>query len=307
VAQLLRTDRRLELLERALAAAEESAALCAESTLVLASLLESVGNARMTAILFRGMTTEGPLIREAVAKSVHTRALELLHARFRAGTIFTPTADESTSFAAKKELPLLAGSVTFLTLASSLTHAPGIVPPRTPAEEEERLRHVHGALRLTRALDILGFFGRGDLGDVAALPTDCVIVSVSSTLLTNALRAEAAGDLLHRLRAVRGLSAAEEAELRALKKHIDRINTSDDEADGGAALDTMMQRFTDDRARHALRTCALPDCGQREREPKAFKVCARCFSAPYCCVAHQRSDWARHKHNDGCKKPAAGA
>ena len=154
VAQLMRTDRRLELLERALAAAQESSALCEESTLLLASLLESLGNARMAAILIRDFATRPdaiaaafPLIHEDVAMGVHLRALELLHARFRAGTIFTPTADETTYFEAKNELPLLAGPETFLTLAKKLTHAPGIVPPRTPVEEEDRLRYVHGALR----------------------------------------------------------------------------------------------------------------------------------------------------------------
>jgi hypothetical protein len=52
-----------------------------------------------------------------------------------------------------------------------------------------------------------------------------------------------------------------------------------------------------------LRRCALPACGGTEPHRRAFKVCARCRGAAYCCAAHSAEDWKRHKRQDGCAAP----
>ncbi len=72
------------------------------------------------------------------------------------------------------------------------------------------------------------------------------------------------------------------------------------------ALEVMRARIRADRARFALRRCALPSCSIKEPHPKAFKLCGRCRAAVYCCADHQREDWRRHKREDGCKAPDAG-
>ena len=47
--------------------------------------------------------------------------------------------------------------------------------------------------------------------------------------------------------------------------------------------------------------CGLPSCCQRHRDvdpSKSLQRCVRCRQVKYCCPAHQRTDWARHK--PGC-------
>jgi hypothetical protein len=49
--------------------------------------------------------------------------------------------------------------------------------------------------------------------------------------------------------------------------------------------------------------CALAGCSAtraREHSGKKLLRCGRCRTMAYCCVAHQRSDWARHKPE--CRK-----
>jgi hypothetical protein len=44
--------------------------------------------------------------------------------------------------------------------------------------------------------------------------------------------------------------------------------------------------------------CALAGCGAtraREHSGKKLLRCGRCRTMAYCCLAHQHSDWARHK------------
>ena len=60
-------------------------------------------------------------------------------------------------------------------------------------------------------------------------------------------------------------------------------------------------------AKYGLQRCALPACAAQEPAARTYKRCSRCGQAYYCCVAHQQADWKRHKHEDGCKKPAADA
>jgi hypothetical protein len=63
-------------------------------------------------------------------------------------------------------------------------------------------------------------------------------------------------------------------------------------------------RAAADVARHGLRSCALPACGATEAYQKTYKLCGRCRSAAYCCAAHSKEDWKRHKREDGCAAPS---
>jgi hypothetical protein len=65
-------------------------------------------------------------------------------------------------------------------------------------------------------------------------------------------------------------------------------------------------REAEDAAKNGgLRRCALPSCAVEEPHVSAFKRCSRCNTAKYCCAAHQRDDWPRHKHADCTPKAPA--
>jgi hypothetical protein len=64
--------------------------------------------------------------------------------------------------------------------------------------------------------------------------------------------------------------------------------------------------ITQSGSRAPLRTwratgCAAARCrrvrGATEPHPKLFKLCRK---AAYCCTAHSKEDWKRHKREDGC-------
>jgi hypothetical protein len=67
--------------------------------------------------------------------------------------------------------------------------------------------------------------------------------------------------------------------------------------------DTALREAEDAAKNGGLRRCAWPSCGAEEPHARAFKRCGRCDAAKYCCVAHQREDWPRHKHADCTPKP----
>ena len=67
-------------------------------------------------------------------------------------------------------------------------------------------------------------------------------------------------------------------------------------------LASHVEKLTARVAAHGLRPCALPACGAMEPHPQAFKLCARCKAAKYCCQEHQVEDWKRHKREDNCRR-----
>jgi hypothetical protein len=159
--------------------------------------------------------------------------------------------------------------------------------------------------------------------DAAAMTSDMERAAHASAATRSGLQEmlrRALGDPAHgatsridELRARHGLTAAEEAALRALLRRVDAsmeptTTTDDDDQDVVAAasmyMTSMRRRGDADVARHGLRTCGLPDCGATEPHPKAFKVCSRCRGVVYCSAAHQQQDWRRHKREDGCKAGA---
>jgi hypothetical protein len=289
--ELARFARALELAGRALAAAE---ATLPGDSLVVARLLQIV-------IQFRTMFTEdvaaatqtpgylhvlrAAWARDEQALALSQRCLAILHARWRAGTFFSLTVEEAALFAALTQQPCPGAAVYFDCASDAACCWPAL---RTPAEEEARVRGVHGAL-LCMALELQT---RG----LNAVPSSTLYAL--NNLLTFSLLGPPHG-LLPKLRSVCGLTPADENALRRLKQHNDALRQGTvSDADKLAAI---QERGAADVAHHGLRCCALPACGNTEKHPKLFKLCGRCRSAAYCCAAHSVEDWKRHKREDGCK------
>ena len=78
----------------------------------------------------------------------------------------------------------------------------------------------------------------------------------------------------------------------------------DGDACGCGGADAACERCM--RLRAQGKSCGLLGCGlaRRADDPgRAMARCARCRRAAYCCSAHQKDDWARHKAE--CRAPAA--
>ncbi len=212
------------------------------------------------------------------------RCLALFHARWRAGTLFTLSVEER-AFADVLEAPVLASPEEYLTCAH---HAVNHWPPlRTPAEEEARLHGVYGALRAALEMD-----ARHDLrlrASAVGLVFDIAVHIHNDSV--------AGGTLLRRLQTTCGLSQKEWTALWAVAMRC----PGDDHAADAAGVAVFRERAAADVARHGLRRCALPACDAQEPHPKLFKLCGRCRGAAYCCAAHSKEDWKRHKREDGCK------
>jgi hypothetical protein len=287
--ELARFARALELSERALAAAE---ATLPGDSLVVAHLL-------MIVIQFRTTYTQDVVaaarmsdytdalkvawVRDEQALPLSQRCLAPLHARWRDGALLSLTPEEAAFFAAlKKPCP---GIDAYVTCAS---HAACWWPAlRSPAEEEARVRGVHGALCAALELE-----ARGGLNDV----TPGTLHSLHNLLMFSLLGPPQG--LLHQLRSMCGLTPGDEDALRRLQQHTNEFLQGMER--GADELASIQERGAEDVARHGLRRCALPACDAQEPHPKLFKLCGRCRGAAYCCAAHSVEDWKRHKREDGC-------
>jgi hypothetical protein len=300
-----------ELFARALAAAD---AVLPRDSLVAATLLYSMIN---THVIWRagiGEERTASVMRMAAAwrDDVGTllpwaqRGMNVLHARWRAGTLFTLTPEERAYCAGMGVPPLrAAGGEAYIAFAhEALT----VWPPalRSAAEQEARLRGVHGALRAALELHARGYLRPGALQDAMHLQDEFprAVAEMVSFALSDLRRVQ-------QLRAVCGLTRAEEAALRALGPPLLSPSAILGRLQRAAAVDDSARKLRDgaaaDVARHGLRACALPDCAAAEPHPKAFKLCARCRTAAYCCAAHQQQDWRCHKRDDGCRTADATA
>ncbi len=108
---------------------------------------------------------------------------------------------------------------------------------------------------------------------------------------------------LIRMRAICGLTAAEETALRQLAERYKAVAKRNKQETPKHTEDMnaeQQQAAAADAARHGLRRCALPACDAKEPHPKLFKLCGRCHATAYCCKQHQTEDWKRHKREDGC-------
>jgi hypothetical protein len=321
-----RTVRAIELYESALAVVEAS--MPADS-LVLAKQLDGLVKAKLnaacTSAKARGISHHAAAVQafgsdERLLTLSH-KALMLCDARFRAGTLFTPTPEERAVFDAQGIPVHFFSAQSYIDDATvALTQWP---QPRTH-EDEACMRAVHGALQAALEMDRRGFVHWWDAFTDASQQTrvqlDGVFISLAisclrafvDTFLTAALNTSTAG-AWQRLRVTCAIPAEEEAALRQLmqrnqaellaKAHVTA-------AIGDFELKTSaerQQRADSDLARFGLRACALPECDAVEPEPKLFKVCGRCRAVCYCSAAHQQADWRRHKRTDGCAAAAGAA
>jgi hypothetical protein len=289
--ELARFTRAQELAERALAAAE---ATLPGDSLVVAYLLQSVihGRTALTHDVVAAAQTPGyadaltaAWARDEQALPLSQRCVALLHARWRAGTLFSLTPEEAAFFAALKK-PCPSAEAYILGASHAACWWPAL---RTPAEEEARVRGVHdGALRAALELE-----ARGRLDGVIPGTLDAL-----HNLMVYSLLGSPQG-LLQQLRSVCGLTPADENALRSLQQHNSALRQGT--VSGADELAAIQTRGAADVARHGLRRCALPACGDTEPHPKAYKLCGRCRGAAYCCAGHSKEDWKRHKREDGCK------
>jgi hypothetical protein len=300
--KLVRFARAMELYERAVTAAELA---LPRDSLIIAALLCDVRSAHC----FAGQAApSSPANVERLELSL--RSFRLLHARWQAGTLFAPTAEE-TVYLVEDEYPFLpaqmCGALFYTGAAHHVMQMQHLFPPCTAAEAEARLQGVYGALRAALELDALGMLERNPRTGLAwqDLSTAAVSVSYVKTavhgLVTFALSDEAG--MLLRMRATCGLTAAEETALRQLAERHKAIAECEVQEHPKIVENlnaTRQQAAAADAARHGLRRCALPACDAQEPHPKLFKLCGRCRGAAYCCAHHSKEDWKRHKREDGC-------
>jgi hypothetical protein len=314
---LARFSRALELVERALAAAELAQP---SDSLIIAALLNDQD---LTRSRIRLQESQADAAVSAEQVELKLRALHVLHARWQAGTLFLPTAEE-TAYLLDEEahclpgLPAqMCGAFLYIRAAMAIAEVEEasvfVSFPCTLAETEARLHGVYGGLRTALEMDARGVLEhdartatawRGDRLLLPARTISCLACAVYG-LVTRAL-SDSVG-LLSRLRATCGLAPAEETALCQLAARCKaahdcvqpelRARTEKRAADG-------QQTAVADAARHGLRRCALPCCGAQEAHPKLFKLCGRCRGAAYCCAAHSVEDWKRHKREDGCTAAA---
>jgi hypothetical protein len=324
--ECMRFGRAVELYERTLAAAE--AALPQHDSLIVAELLNLSAESRCimrahAAVREAGFgfgdtdawdEAEHAAWREdGRALALCRRALALLHDRWRAGTLLTPSPQEREYFAAtcnydahnnrvvpdavRARLINAAGAHVYIDCAAD---AAVLWPPLpSAAEDDARVRAIYGACGVALHMRTTAH------GLASTLLTATAGLSCLELLQYMFGSEPSQRSLLQRMRDACGMTHNEEALLRALAQAL--------EQNRGIATDVVtwdaqreVQLAVADLARHGLRRCALPGCGATEAHPKAFKVCGRCKAAAYCSAAHQQADWRRHKRAEGgCSQQGA--
>ncbi len=159
--RLARYARALELYERALAAAEVA---LPRDSLVIAALLDELHMTHhdKNVQAFEDHTCDlNAIAAETVAL---VRSFHRLHARWQAGTLFSPTAEEVAYFV-EDEFPRvpaqLCGAFLYLHVAQVWVQQPHDFPPcPTLAEAEARLHAIHGALHAALETDARGMLER---------------------------------------------------------------------------------------------------------------------------------------------------
>jgi hypothetical protein len=166
-------------------------------------------------------STHGPLRFNLVVRVLH-----MLHARWQAGTLFAPTAEEVAYLANENEYPCLpaqmCGAFFYISVAENVATLQRLLPPCTPAEAESRLHAIFGALRAALETDARGMVehnprtGQPWQGVAASAAVSHLKSEVHN--LATAVLSNKAG-LLLRLRATCGLTAADETAVRRLAEH----------------------------------------------------------------------------------------
>jgi hypothetical protein len=226
-------------------------------------------------------------------------------ARFEAGTLFAPTLEEQAFFSALVDLPDMPqperfGEEFLLFLTND---AVGMFAIPDVKQFEVLSAGINATLLIALTLD-----RRGQL-DPWMRKREAVRLNLARVLnyalgenTAEAKRAQCADIQSHFFPPVA------EAELRRLQARLPTAAQIRDKKPSHvdpASLAASNARAAADVARLGLNTCAFPTCGAKEPHPRFFKCCSRCRTAWYCCVAHQRADYPRHRDSDGCTKPAA--
>jgi hypothetical protein len=295
----VRLPRALELYERALALAEMTSP---ESTLLVAALLEHVLTTRITlAVGGSAYVADATGAAARIAASwrddeqlmrLSQRCLGLLRSRWAAGTLMTLTSAELCYLEAAPipHTPETLGVELFAAWAvDALMYWPQASPAL--AAGADCLHGIHEALRAALAMQRIQ-----QARSAYATMTLSRLWFVLEEVLDDA-------SWLHRLRWTCGLSQADEAELRELHQELLQGSDALEEVSDSILRGEIGARAAADVARHGLRSCALPACGATEAYPKTYKLCGRCRGAAYCCAAHSKEDWKRHKREDGCAPP----
>jgi hypothetical protein len=145
--KLARPARAVELYERALAAAELAQP---RNSLIIAALLGALVDTHIRALQAHPITSTA-----AERMQLTLRSLHLLHARWQAGTLFSPTAEE-VAFLEEDDYPFLPAQLCgafFYTVAAVDVVLQQARLPCAPAEAEALLHATYGALRAALETD----------------------------------------------------------------------------------------------------------------------------------------------------------
>jgi hypothetical protein len=276
---IMREARAAELFERALAAAD--AALPRDS-LIIADLLRAVTveYARLGRDARGGVSCKATLAaiwREDPQLLVAARrALDILRARWCAGSLFNFTPEEEAFFGESDttfhhehwDIKGTGADLYITCAAQTLDCWP---PPSTRADEMARLHDIHNALRAALQLcaPLLGVGG-----------SRCFAFPPHTLAMLHSLTARLDRGILHPLRCDCGLTLVDETALHRLAP---MVNRSIGEVDRQFAEDdaACAKAAAADVARHGLRRCALPSCNATEPHPKRYTLCGRCRGVAY--------------------------
>lgn len=312
-----RNVRELELHERSLAVVE--AAVPPDSFVVVSALIHvytaitfSASGHDSATRAFRGWVEDSRVF------DISRRCLRLLDLRWRAGTLFEPTAAEQYFFDVEGlDQPAWSfGACTFVHQARNSIY---LWRELQGEEEEERTRLICDAVRASVELDArLKIVLQAASDELKGTYKQFDVHNMLKVLLESALGNAV---MLSRMRGACGLSREDEAAARRLLHALKQPPGTEAAALAGAhglCLEDSRRdhhaetrrRAAADVARHGLRTCALPACDALEAHPGHFKKCGACKTVAYCGREHQQQDWPAHKAS--CKAaraaaPAAGA
>jgi hypothetical protein len=152
------------------------------------------------------------LWRDTDAVALMQRCLALLHGRWRNGSLYRAVV------AGDAHVVKSAPSYFFQAAEAAVVRFPELLPDT--AEEEARVRGVYGALRCALDVEARGALVCccAQLRAPCATSTENQLLGVVLSLVTAALHPS--GGMLHKLRAVCGLTPAEEAELARLQQRM---------------------------------------------------------------------------------------
>jgi hypothetical protein len=239
------------------------------------------------------------------------RNLEVLGNRWRTGTLAALSVEEQLFFMSLSKTPVRGAGARLC--AMSARDAVAFWPP--DALDAAALRNVHDATCAMLEAEARGELfpgglrgGRPDLEEGAAY----TVLILCEDLFGDPVKKHKPQQNAQLVRDL-GFSSAQKDAILELKMRIERDMIAGLDVDSQlATADASLKEFSNAsaaraaaaEAKYGLQRCALPACAAQEPAARTYKRCSRCGTVYYCCAAHQQEDWKRHKHADGCKKPA---